>query len=94
MVGGKPDQRGVVASASYPARKFGVHSAMPTSQALRVCPKLIIVSGRYEAYGEYSRKVMALLREYGEALQQISVDEAFMDVTGFAAEPKTLALEI
>jgi DNA polymerase-4 len=94
MVGGRADQRGVVASASYPARKFGVRSAMPTAQALRLCPKLIVVSGRHEAYGEYSRKVMDLLREYGEALQQISVDEAFLDLTGFSSDSKALALEI
>ena len=94
MVGGKANERGVVASASYPARKFGVRSAMPTGQALRLCPKLIVVSGRYEAYGEYSQKVMSLLREYGETLQQISVDEAFLDLTGFSTDPKTLALEI
>jgi len=93
-VGGKPDERGVVASASYPARNFGVHSAMPTAQALRLCPRLIIVPGRHNVYGDYSRKVMDLLRQYTETLEQISVDEAFLDLTGFAHEPKTLALEI
>ena len=94
VVGGKPTERGVVSSASYPARKFGVHSAMPTSQALRLCPKLIIVPGRHNVYGGYSRKVMALLREYTEIMQQLSVDEAFLDLTGFTADPKALALEI
>ena len=94
MVGGNANERGVVASASYPARKFGVRSAMPTAQALRLCPKLIVVAGRYEAYGDYSQKVMSLLREYGETLQQISVDEAFLDLTGFTSDSKTLALEI
>ncbi|NJM40828.1 MAG: DNA polymerase IV [Anaerolineae bacterium] len=94
MVGGRADQRGVVSSASYPARKFGVRSAMPTSQALRLCPRLIVVPGRYEAYSDYSHKVMNLLREYGETLQQISVDEAFLDLTGFSSDPKSLALEI
>ena len=93
-VAGQPDQRGVVSSPSYPARKFGVHSAMPTAQALRLCPKLIVVPHRHHVYGEYSQRVMALLREYGDLLQQISVDEAFMDVTGFPGEPKTLALEM
>ncbi len=93
-VAGRPDQRGVVSSPSYPARKFGVRSAMPTAQALRLCPKLIVVPHRHHVYGEYSQRVMALLREYGDLLQQISVDEAFMDVTGFPGEPKTLALEM
>ena len=93
-VAGRPDQRGVVSSPSYPARKFGVHSAMPTAQALRLCPKLIVVPHRHHVYGEYSQRVMTLLREYGELLQQISVDEAFMDVTGFPGEPKALALEM
>lgn len=98
MVGGRPDQRGVVASASYPARAFGVRSAMPTSQALRLCPALIIVPGSHGVYGEYSGRVMALLREYGETLQQISIDEAFIDMTEFAGRagipPRELALEI
>jgi DNA polymerase-4 len=94
IVGGKPNERGVVSSASYPARKFGIHNAMPTAQALRLCPKLIVVPASHGVYGEHSRKVMALLREYGDLLQQISVDEAFMDVTGLAGDPKALALEI
>jgi DNA polymerase-4 len=92
VVGGKPNERGVVSSASYPARKFGVRNAMPTSQAVRLCPKLIIVPARHSAYGEYSQKVMALLREYSETLQQISVDEAFLDLTEFAAHPTAAAL--
>jgi DNA polymerase-4 len=94
IVGGKPNERGVVSSASYPARKFGIHNAMPTSQAMRLCPKLIVVPASHGVYGEYSRKVMALLREYGDQLQQISVDEAFMDVTGLTDKPRALALEI
>lgn len=94
IVGGKPNERGVVSSASYPARAFGIRNAMPTSQAIRLCPKLIVVSTSHGVYGEHSRKVMALLREYGEQLQQISVDEAFMDVTGLTSEPRTLALEM
>ncbi len=94
VVGGKPNERGVVSSASYPARAFGIRNAMPTSQALRLCPKLIVVPASHGVYGDYSRKVMALLREYGEQLQQISVDEAFMDVTGLTSDPRALALEM
>ena len=93
-VAGRPDQRGVVSSPSYPARKFGVRSAMPTAQALRLCPKLIVVPHRHGIYSDYSQRVMALLREYGDLLQQISVDEAFMDLTQFPGEPRTLALEM
>ena len=94
MVGGRAHERGVVSSASYPARKFGIHNAMPTSQALRLCPQLIVVPHSRGLYSEYSQRVMTLLRDYGEQLQQISVDEAFMDVTGLADDAQTLALEI
>ncbi len=94
VVGGRPDQRGVVSSASYPAREFGVHNAMPTSQAMRLCPNLIVVSGTRALYAEYSQRVMDLLREYGGALQQVSIDEAFLDVTGLAPSAAALAAEI
>lgn len=80
-VGGKPDQRGVVASCSYPARKYGIHSAMPMSQAVRRYPDLIIIPQNFKAYGEYSRKVMAILRDMTPLVEQISIDEAFLDVT-------------
>ncbi|MCS6847006.1 MAG: DNA polymerase IV [Anaerolineae bacterium] len=94
IVGGRPDQRGVVSSASYPARRFGVRNAMPTSQAMRLCPGLIVVSGSRALYAEYSKRVMNLLRDYGGALQQISIDEAFLDATGLTQDPQALALEI
>ncbi len=94
IVGGRAHERGVVSSASYPARKFGIRNAMPTSQAIRLCPGLIVVPHSHGTYSEYSRKVMVLLHDYGEALQQISVDEAFLDVTGLSNDPRVLALEI
>ncbi len=81
VVGGSPEGRGVVTSASYPARKFGIRSAMPASQAIRLCPDLIMVRSRHRKYGEYSRKVMELLREAAPIVQQISIDEAFLDVS-------------
>jgi DNA polymerase-4 len=81
-VGGRPDARGVVSSASYEARRFGVRSAMPTAQALRLCPDAIVLSGSRGRYSEMSRRVMAILREYTPILEQISIDEAFLDVSG------------
>lgn len=80
-VGGQPGERGVVASASYPARKYGVRSAMPMSQALRLCPGLIIVSQTRGAYSQRSRQVMAILRDTAPDVEPLSIDEAFLDVT-------------
>jgi DNA polymerase-4 len=81
IVGGTPSGRGVVASASYPARRFGIRSAMPAAQALRLCPGLILVRGRHGLYGDYSNKVMSLVRESVPIAEQISIDEAFLDLT-------------
>jgi len=82
VVGGSPQGRGVVSSASYAAREFGVHSAMPTAQALRLCPDAILIHPRHNLYGEYSERVMTLLEEYTPLVEQLSIDEAFLDVTG------------
>jgi DNA polymerase-4 len=81
VVAGSPRRRGVVSSASYPARRFGIRSAMPTAQALRLCPDLIVVPPRHGVYGERSREVMELLREAAPVVEQISIDEAFLDVS-------------
>lgn len=81
IVGGGPGSRGVVASASYPARKFGIRSAMPTAQAIRKCPDLIVVSSSHREYSNYSRGVMEHLRESAPVVEQISIDEAFLDVS-------------
>jgi DNA polymerase-4 len=80
-VGGRPDQRGVVASCSYAARQLGIHSAMPTSRAIRLCPELVVISGHHRAYGEASRQVMERLREVSGLVEVVSIDEAFLDVT-------------
>lgn len=85
IVGGRPEVRGVVASASYEARKFGIRSAMPTAQAFRLCPHVILVSGHRGRYSEMSDRVMAILGEYTPLLEPISIDEAFLDVTGTEA---------
>lgn len=81
IVGGNADKHGVVSTASYEARKFGVHSAMPASQARRLCPQGIWAAGRFDRYKEVSNQVMAILHDETPAVQQVSIDEAFMDVT-------------
>jgi DNA polymerase IV len=81
-VGGRPDQRGVISSASYEARKFGVRSALPSRTALQLCPDLILLPGRHSLYEQHSHKVMLLLREFTPQIEQISIDEAFLDITG------------
>lgn len=80
-VGGPPESRGVVASCSYPARRFGVHSAMPMAQAVRVCPGLLIVEPHFRDYRKMSRKVMARLHALTPLVEQLSIDEAFLDVS-------------
>ena len=80
-VGGRPDQRGVVASCSYPARRLGVRSAMPMSQAVRLCPELLIVSAHFSEYHTVSLHVMAILNNLTPLVEQISIDEAFLDVS-------------
>jgi DNA polymerase IV len=82
IVGAPPTQRGVVAAASYEARKFGVRSAMPSVTAGRLCPSGVFVRPRMEAYKAESRELMAIVREFaGELIQQVSVDEAYVDVS-------------
>lgn len=90
-VGGRPDQRGVVSSCSYAARAFGVHSAMPMSQAVRLCPHLVVVPPNFGAYRAASEKVMERLNNLTPFVEQISIDEAFLDVTLLPQEAETLA---
>lgn len=80
IVGGRSN-RGVVTTASYEARQFGIHSGMPTYQAIRRCPAAVIVSPRFSRYSECSRQVMALVRESAAVTEQVSIDEAFLELT-------------
>ncbi len=83
IVGGLPeDRRSVVSTASYEARKFGIHSAMPTFQAYKLCPQGIFVHGRMHRYAELSHQIMNIFRDYSPDVDQMSIDEAFIDLTG------------
>jgi len=90
-VGGRPDERGVVASCSYAARQFGVRSAMPMSRALHLYPNLIIVPGRHRIYSEVSKQVMAKLHDLTPLVEQISIDEAFLDISDLRDSPERIA---
>ena len=81
-VGGAADGRGVISSASYEARIFGVRSAMPTAQALRLCPQLIVVSGQHGTYRKHSKDFQKILEEYSPLVEMASIDEAYMDFAG------------
>lgn len=93
-VGGRPETRGVVASCSYAARMCGVRSAMPTGRALRLCPELILISGEHGHYSDYSRKVMAIMARYSGLIEQVSIDEAFLDVSDLPEAGVDIAREI
>ena len=82
VVGGQRDERGVVSAASYAARKFGVHSAMPLRTAAKLCPQAIFVSGHPERYREYSAKAYGVLNTYSPQVEMASIDEAYLDMTG------------
>lgn len=90
-VGGRPEERGVVASCSYPARQFGVRSAMPMSQAVKQCPALLIVPAHHRTYGKVSQQVMDRLHALTPLVEQLSIDEAFLDVTAQAAPAEQIA---
>lgn len=80
-VGGQPDQRGVIATCNYEARAFGVRSAMPSGQAVKLCPDLRIIPPKMERYREASQRIMAIYRDYTDLVEPLSLDEAYLDVT-------------
>jgi DNA polymerase-4 len=90
-VGGKPNERGVVASCSYAARQMGIRSAMPMSRAVRLCGNLIIVPARHELYSEVSKQVMEKFRQLTPLVEQISIDEAFLDISDMRESPLRIA---
>lgn len=80
-VGGQAESRGVIATCNYEARKYGVHSAMPSSRALQLCPALIILKPRFELYRAVSKQFHAIFRDYTQLIEPLSLDEAYLDVT-------------
>ena len=82
VVGGRPDQRGVVTAASYEARKYGVHSAMPLRTAGRLCPDAVFLDGHHEKYGEWSDRVATILAKFSPIVEMVSIDEAYLDLEG------------
>jgi DNA polymerase IV len=98
VVGGRADQRGVVSAASYEARKFGIHSAMPLRTAGRLCPDAIFLDGSYAKYSEWSDRVASILVKFSPIVEMVSIDEAYLDLGGterlhgppFAAADKLL----
>ncbi len=94
LVGGRPEGRGVVATASYEARKFGVHSAMPMATAVRQCPDGIIIRPRFDRYREVSVQVMDIFRDVTDVIQPVSLDEAYLDVTAASEDRSPIAIAI
>jgi DNA polymerase IV len=98
VVGGRPDQRGVVSAASYEARKYGIQSAMPLRTAGKLCPHAIFLDGHHQKYGEWSDKVATILAKFSPIVEMVSIDEAYLDLAGterlhgpaFAAADKLL----
>src|ERR1700704_1744827 len=82
IVGGRPDQRGVVSAASYEARKYGIQSAMPLRTAARLCPHAVFLDCRHHLYSEWSDRVATILAGFSPIVEMVSVDEAYLDLSG------------
>ena len=80
-IGGRSDKRGVISTCNYPARKFGIRSAMATAHALKLCPNLVMVPGRMELYGQISKQIRAIFERYTDKIEPLSLDEAYLDVS-------------
>jgi DNA polymerase-4 len=93
-VGGRPEQRGVVATCNYEARRFGIHSAMAMAQALKRCPGLVIVPPAMEKYRAASRQIFAIYRDYADVVEPLSLDEAYLDVSDSSARRNSSATAI
>lgn len=93
IVGGRPDERGVVSTCSYEAREFGVRSAMPLSEAKRRCPDAIFLEGSYSLYREYSEAVIAIFHRLTPLVEVVSIDEAYLDVTAIASSNPIIIAE-
>lgn len=94
LVGGSPGGRGVVATASYEARKFGVHSAMPMRSAVRLCPQGIVVRPRFSRYREFSRQIMDIFLELTPLVEPLSLDEAYLDITTVVEDERRVPLAV
>jgi len=97
IVGGDPERRGVVASASYEARPFGIHAGMPLSKARRLCPQAIFIQANFSRYREASHEFMEILADFSPCIEPLGLDEAYLDVTGYEepyGSPRKLALAI
>ena len=96
VVGGRPDRRGVVASASYEARVFGIRAGMPLSRAYRLCPQAVFLQGSFPVYRDASERFMAILADFSPCLEPAGLDEAYLDITGCEAygTPRQLASHI
>lgn len=81
VVGGEPGKRGVIAAASYEARRYGVYSAMPSATAVRLCPRLVFVSARHDLYSRVSRQIREIFERYTPVIEPLALDEAFLDIT-------------
>jgi DNA polymerase-4 len=84
VVGGQPDRRGVVSAASYEARRYGIHSAMPLRTAGKLCPQAVFLEGRHELYAQWSDRVAGILTRFSPVVEMASIDEAYLDLTGTA----------
>lgn len=94
MVVGGRSQRGIITTANYEARKFGLHSAMPIFKATQLCPHVIIVPPRHDLYSEMSKKVFSILKKYSSKIEQMSIDEGCIDISHINTNPKILAKSI